>query len=54
MIMNLVITDPENISFIKCYERMGLLPDTQNCELRMRRQCRERFYPPTTSKETAS
>ena len=22
---------------------MGLLPDTQNCELRMRRECRERF-----------
>ena len=25
---------------------MGLLPDTQNCGLRMRRECRERF-PPT-------
>ena len=23
--------------------RMGLLPDTQNCGLRMRRECRERF-----------
>ena len=23
---------------------MGLLPDTQNCGLRMRRECRERFY----------
>ena len=22
---------------------MGLLPDTENCELRMRRECRERF-----------
>ena len=22
---------------------MGLLPDTQNCGLRMRRECRERF-----------
>ena len=22
---------------------MGLLPDTQNCRLRMRRECRERF-----------
>ena len=22
---------------------MGLLPDTQNCELRMRRECRVRF-----------
>ena len=22
---------------------MGLLPDTQNCEVRMRRECRERF-----------
>ena len=25
------------------YELMGLLPDTQNCGLRMRRECRERF-----------
>ena len=24
-------------------ERMGLLPDTKNCGLRMRRECRERF-----------
>ena len=24
-------------------EAMGLLPDTQNCGLRMRRECRERF-----------
>ena len=33
---------------------MGLLPDTQNCRLRMRRECRERFPPPPTSKENAS
>ena len=32
---------------------MGLLPDTQNCRLRMRRECRERFPPPPISKETA-
>ena len=32
---------------------MGLLPDTHNCGLRMRRECRERFLPPPTSKETA-
>ena len=25
---------------------MGLLSDTQNCGLRMRRECRERFSPP--------
>ena len=25
---------------------MGLLPDTENCRLRMRRECRERFPPP--------
>ena len=25
---------------------IGLLPDTQNCELRMRRECRERFPHP--------
>ena len=25
------------------YAGMGLLPDTQNCGLRMRRECRERF-----------
>ena len=25
---------------------MGLLPDTQNCVLRMHRECRERFSPP--------
>ena len=29
--------------------RMGLLPDTSNCRLRMRRECRERF--PTTAGE---
>ena len=33
---------------------MGLLPDTLNCRLRMRRECRERFPPPPISKETAS
>ena len=33
---------------------MGLLPDTQNFGLRMRRECRERFSPPPISKETAS
>ena len=27
----------------KCCSDMGLLPDTQNCGLRMRRECRERF-----------
>ena len=32
---------------------MGLLPDTQNGRLRMRRECRERFPPPLISKETA-
>ena len=25
------------------HEKRGLLPDTQNCSLRMRRECRERF-----------
>ena len=35
-------TNPDQIDcFIR--EAMGLLPDTQNCELRMRRECRERF-----------
>ena len=33
---------------------MGLLPDMQNCRLRMRRECRERFPPPPISKETVS
>ena len=33
---------------------MGLLPDTENCRLRMRRECRERFPPPPISKETVS
>ena len=33
---------------------MGLLPDTLNCGLRMRRECRERFPSPPTSKETTS
>ena len=33
---------------------MGLLPDTENCRLCMRRECRERFPPPPISKETAS
>ena len=32
----------ENSSFIN-YNGMGLLPDAQNCGLRMRRKCRERF-----------
>ena len=30
---------------VQCYI-IGLLPDTQNCVLRMRRECRERFSPP--------
>ena len=30
---------------------MGLLPDRQNCGLRMRRECRECFSPPPTSKK---
>ena len=33
---------------------MGLLPDTENRRLRMRREYRERFPPRLTSKETAS
>ena len=33
---------------------MGLLPDTQNCGLRMCRECRERFPPPPNLKETDS
>ena len=33
---------------------MHLLPDTQNCGLRMHRECWERFIPPPSSKETAS
>ena len=33
---------------------MGLLPNTQTCRLRMRCDCRERFPPPPTSKETTS
>ena len=36
------------------FQTMGLLPDTQNCRLRMRRECQERFSPPPISKETAS
>ena len=32
---------------------MGLLPDTQNFGLRMRRECRERFPPTPNSKENA-
>ena len=33
---------------------MGLLPDTYICELRMRRECRERFPRHWLQKETAS
>ena len=33
---------------------MGLLPDTSNCGLRMRRECLGTFSPPPTSRETAS
>ena len=33
---------------------MGLLPDTQNCRMRLRRECWEHFPPPPTLKETAS
>ena len=29
--------------FVWCHLVMGLLPDMQNCWLRMRRECRERF-----------
>ena len=36
-----------------CVSLMGLLADTLNCGLRMRRECREHFPPPPTSKETA-
>ena len=32
--------------FVWCHESMGLLPDTWNNGLRMRRECRERFPPP--------
>ena len=35
-------------------DTMGLLPDMQSYRLRMRQECRERFPPPPTSKETAS
>ena len=35
------------------FEAMGLLPDTKNCGLRMRRECRERFPLPPISKKTA-
>ena len=38
----------------QCKHYMGLLPDTYNCGLRMRRECRERFPPPSITKETAS
>ena len=31
------------INQISIYYGMGLLPDTENCGLRMRRECRERF-----------
>ena len=37
------LLSPSYLNFIYI---MGLLPDTQNCGLRMRRECRERFpYP---------
>ena len=28
---------------VLCVSPMGLLPDKQNCRLRMRQECRERF-----------
>ena len=37
-----------------CISTMGLLPDTQNRWLRMRRECRKRFPRPPTSRETGS
>ena len=40
--------------YTRCSYDMGLLPDTENCVLRMRRECWERFVPSQTSKETAS
>ena len=44
----------QNNMYTSTYDSiMGLLPDTQNCRLRMRRECRERFPPPPISKETA-
>ena len=48
----LPITDDWRI-LLTVYIVMGLLPDTENCRLRMRRECRERFPPPPISKETA-
>ena len=38
----------------KASAAVGLLPDTYNCGLRMRRECRESFPPTPTSKKTAS
>ena len=43
-----------NVKKLNLKQSMGLLPDTESCRLRMRRECRERFPPPPTSKETAS
>ena len=37
-----------------CLGFLGFLPDTLNWGLRMHRECRERFPPPPTSKETSS
>ena len=33
----------ENIAAVAMLKPMGFLPDTQNCGLRMRRECQERF-----------
>ena len=41
------------INVAEDYQSMGLLPDTSKYGLRMRRECRERFPPPSISKETA-
>ena len=58
-------SNAENVSIWWCHDAMiqavfqyewhamGLLPDTQNCGLRMRRECRERFPPTPNSKENA-
>ena len=42
----LTLWPQHNIAEKPCTYSMGILPDTQNCGLRMRRECRERFSPP--------
>ena len=51
---NFVVNIVQFLTVQGCLQTMGLLPDTYNCGLCIRWECRERFPRHHFSKETAS